>query len=42
MGTRCNIAIVLEKEDLDKDIQFNWKNRDLESPPARKGRHASL
>ena len=25
MGTRCNIAIVLEKEDLDKDIQFDWK-----------------
>lgn len=25
MGTRCNIAIVLEKEDLNKDIQFDWK-----------------
>ena len=25
MGTRSNIAIVLKEEDLDKDIQFDWK-----------------
>ena len=25
MGTRSNIAIVLEEKDLDRDIQFDWK-----------------